>query len=224
MHENNSIKIGYARVSKSDGSQRLDLQKDALKNMGVEESRIYEDYASGKKDARPGLEACLKALRPGDTLVVWKLDRLGRNLEHLNKICNFLNKNHIALIVLTSSQGPIDTRTPTGKLIFHLFGLFAEYERDLICERVKAGLEAARARGHCGGRRHALNKLQLEVLLESIKNKNFSMRDIAEQFNISTRTLYNYVSPNGELRETSKRLLCGSSKKLLREDKFQALV
>jgi DNA invertase Pin-like site-specific DNA recombinase len=110
--------IGYARVSKSDGSQVLDLQKDALKEAGVTEGRIYEDLASGRKDDRPGLKACLKALQPGNTLVIWKLDRLGRDLKHLIHLVEDLKNNNIGLRVLAGSGAHIDTTTPNGKMVF----------------------------------------------------------------------------------------------------------
>src|SRR6201991_1484268 len=145
------MQIGYVRVSKADGSQVLDLQMDALRAAGVEPDNIYEDQASGKKDDRPGLAACLKALRKGDVLVIWKLDRLGRNLKHLVNTVHELTERGIGFKVLTGA--PIDTTTPAGKLTFAIFAGLAEFERDLIRERTIAGLEAARARGRKGGRR-----------------------------------------------------------------------
>lgn len=141
------MKIGYARVSKSDGSQALDLQMDALIKAGVDKNHIYHDYASGKKDERPGLINCLKSLRSEDTLVVWKLDRLGRSLSHLVNTVEELSKQNIGFKVLTGKGADIDTTTAAGKLIFGIFASLSEFERELISERTLAGLKPARARG-----------------------------------------------------------------------------
>ena len=124
--------IGYMRVSKNDGSQTLDLQKDALIKAGVQEEYLYQDLASGRKDARPGLEACLKSLQPGNTLVVWKLDRLGRDLKHLINTIDELRKKDIGFKVLTGHGAQIDTTTSNGRLIFGIFATLAEFERELI--------------------------------------------------------------------------------------------
>src|SRR5271169_6842562 len=133
------------RLSKADGSQVLDLQRDALIAAGVERSHLYEDQASGKKDDRPGLVACLKALRQGDTLIVWKLDRLGRDLRHLVNTVHELNLQGVGFKVLTGHGATIDTTTPSGKMFFGFFASLAEFERELILERTKAGMAAARA-------------------------------------------------------------------------------
>lgn len=138
--------IGYARVSKADGSQAHDLQRDALVAAGITADQIYEDSASGRRDDRPGLDACLKALRAGDTLVIWKLDRLGRDLRHLVNTVGELTTREIGLRVLTGEGASIDTTTANGRLIFGIFAALAEFERELIVERTKAGLAAARAR------------------------------------------------------------------------------
>jgi DNA invertase Pin-like site-specific DNA recombinase len=127
--------IGYMRVSKADGSQGLDLQKDALLAAGVSERHLYSDTASGKKDDRPGLAACLQALREGDTLIIWKLDRLGRSLRHLVNVVHDLTSRGVGLRVLTGQGAAIDTTTPAGKLVFGIFASLAEFERDLISER-----------------------------------------------------------------------------------------
>jgi DNA invertase Pin-like site-specific DNA recombinase len=144
--------IGYIRVSKSDGTQLLDLQKDALQAAGVATDRIYEDLASGRKDDRPGLVACLKALQPGNTLVIWKLDRLGRDLKHLVNIVDNLSQRGIGLKVLAGAGAQIDTKTANGKLVFGIFAALAEFEAELIRERTPAGLAAVRARGRMAGR------------------------------------------------------------------------
>jgi len=146
------VLIGYMRVSKSDGNQSLDLQQDALLSSGVDTKNHYEDKMNGRHDKRPGLEACLRAMRKGDTLVVWKLDRLGRNLNHSVKMVEKLTKQNIGLKILTGQGAAIDTTCPEGKLIFSIFAALSEFERDLIVERTRAGLVAARARGRKGGR------------------------------------------------------------------------
>lgn len=147
--------VGYMRVSTVD--QSTDLQRDALIAAGVDTQNIYSDKASGRKDDRPGLEACLKALREGDTLLVWKLDRLGRSLHHLVETVRGLAERKVGFRVLTGQGANIDTTTATGKLVFGIFAAFAEFERDLISERTRAGLSSARARGRKGGRRRILN-------------------------------------------------------------------
>ena len=143
--------LGYMRVSKADGSQVLDLQHDALLAAGVAPDRLYDDLASGGQDARPGLEACLKALRAGDTLVVWKLDRLSRTLRHLVTLVDELRRREVGLKVLTGQGAQIDTTTANGRLVFGIFAALAEFEAELIRERTRAGLTAARARGRQAG-------------------------------------------------------------------------
>jgi DNA invertase Pin-like site-specific DNA recombinase len=143
--------IGYMRVSKADGSQTTDLQRDALIAAGTNTAHIYEDMASGRRDDRPGLTACLKALREGDTLMVWKLDRLGRDLRHLINTVHDLTVRRVGLKVLAGHGAAIDTTTAAGKLVFGIFAALAEFERELISERTVAGLASARARGRSGG-------------------------------------------------------------------------
>ena len=147
--------LGYMRVSTAD--QNTDLQRDALLAAGVAERDIYLDKASGKQDDRPGLDACLKALRPGDTLVVWKLDRLGRSLRHLVTTVQELGTRSVAFKVLTGHGADIDTGTAAGKLVFGIFAALAEFERELTSERTRAGLTAAKARGRKGGRKAKLS-------------------------------------------------------------------
>lgn len=151
--------IGYARVSTDD--QNLDLQKDALKNAGCE--RIFEDTQSGAKAKRPGLNAALEFARPGDTIVIWRLDRLGRTMKNLIELVSQLETSDIGL---KSLQESLDTSSSSGKLIFHIFGALAEFERNLIRERTQAGLEAARARGRMGGRPKALDANDREIAVE----------------------------------------------------------
>jgi DNA invertase Pin-like site-specific DNA recombinase len=195
--------IGYMRVSKADGSQVLDLQADALEAAGAEE--IYEDKASGAKDDRPGLLSCLKALRTGDVLVVWKLDRLGRDLRHLIETVEDLSARGIGLKVLQGA--PIDTTTSQGKLMFTMFAALAEFERDVIRERTVAGLAAARARGRKGGRKPAFTPSKLRRAQAAMQHRDTSVVELCEELGVSKAALYRYVTPNGELTETGKAIL-----------------
>lgn len=199
--------IGYARVSKSDGSQSLDLQRDALQAADVPDGQIYSDQASGKKDDRPGLEACLKALRNGDVLIIWKLDRLGRSLHHLVKTVTTLSDRGIGLKVLTGQGAQIDTTTAAGRLSFGIFAALAEFESELIRERTMAGLQAARARGRKGGRKFALSKAQVRLAQAAMANRDTSVSDLCKELGIRPVTLYRYVDPNGNLRDYGKRAL-----------------
>jgi len=199
--------IGYARVSKADGSQVLDLQRDALIEAGVSRKQIYEDRASGKRDDRPNLEACLKALREGDVLVVWKLDRLGRDLRHLVNTVQDLADRGIGFKVLAGQGADIDTTTAGGKLIFGIFAALAEFERELIRERTRAGLAAARARGRIGGRKFALTKAQVRLAQAAMGKKETRVSDLCEELGVTRVTLYRYVGPEGELREHGRRAL-----------------
>ena len=198
--------IGYMRVSKNDGTQTLDLQKDALIAAGVQEDRIYHDQASGKKDARPGLQNCLKALQPGNTLVVWKLDRLGRDLKHLVNVVDELNKKSIGFKVLTGHGAQIDTATPHGRLVFGLFAALAEFERELIIERTNAGLTAARARGRKGGRPRKMDSETLRIAMASMADPKSIASEVAKRLNITTATLYAYVNFDGSLKEAGLNL------------------
>ena len=200
--------IGYARVSKSDGSQALDLQKDTLIESDILEENIYCDYASGKKDDRPNLQSCLKALRKGeDTLVVWKLDRLGRNLKDLINIVQGLQDKEIGFKVLTGQGANIDTTTANGRLIFGIFASLAEYERELISERTKAGLKAGRARGRKGGRKYKMTPTKLRLAQSAISNPTTIISVLCKELSITRQTLYRYLSPTGDLRDDAIRLL-----------------
>ena len=199
--------IGYARISKADDSQVLDLQIDALIEAGINQENIYTDKISGVKDKRPGLESCLKALRKSDTLVVWKLDRLGRSLKHLITTIDDLNQREVCFKVLTGEGISIDTTTASGKMIFSIFGAFAEFERELIRERTLAGLKAARARGRKGGRKFQLTKAQIRLAQAAMQNRDTSVGELCKELGITRPTLYRYVGPNGELREFGRRVL-----------------
>jgi DNA invertase Pin-like site-specific DNA recombinase len=180
--------IGYARVSTAD--QTLDLQKDALKKAGCRP--IFTDTASGSKAERKGLDEALNFMRDGDTLVVWRLDRLGRSLKHLIESIIALDSRGIGFKSLTES---IDTTTSGGKLIFHIFGALAEFERDIIRERTQAGLYAARARGRKGGRPKALTPKKQEQALTLYNERKSTINDICNTLNISRATLYRYIKP-----------------------------
>lgn len=208
-HSPPSPLIGYMRVSKADGSQVLDLQRDALLAAGVIERHLYNDIASGKQDDRPGLAACLQALREGDTLVVWKLDRLGRSLRHLVNVVHDLTTRGIGLKVLTGQGAAIDTTTPAGKLVFGIFASLAEFERDLISERTRAGLASARARGRKGGRRPKMTAAKLRLAMAAMGKHETNVGSLCLELGITRSTLYRHVSPTGELRGERPRLLHG---------------
>ena len=199
--------IGYIRVSKSDGSQVLDLQRDALRAGGVAPDRVYQDLASGRKDDRPGLAACLKALQPGNTLVVWKLDRLGRDLKHLVNTVDELSRHGIGLKVLAGAGAQIDTTTANGKLVFGIFAALAEFEAELIRERTRAGLAAARARGRLGGRPRKMTPEVLKMAMAAMADPKTQASEVARRLGITTTTLYAYVNGDGTVKEIGQRLL-----------------
>ena len=199
--------VGYARVSKADGSQVIDLQKDALLKSGIEEDQIYSDFASGKSDERPGLLACLKALRKGDTLVVWKLDRLGRDLKHLVTIVDTLQKREVSFKVLTGQGANIDTTTANGRLVFGIFAALAEYERELISERTKAGLVSARTRGRKGGRKYKMTITKLQLAKSAMENPETNISELCKELGITRGTLYRFVGPKGEFRDDARKLM-----------------
>jgi len=181
------MKIGYARVSTAD--QHLRMQEDALKSDGCEQ--IFHDIASGVKTERPGLEEAISYLREKDVLVVWKLDRLGRSVQHLIETIKKLSERGIGF---KSLQENIDTTTSGGKLIFHIFSALAEFERDLIKERTNAGLKAARARGRLGGRPPLLKSDEVKKMLKYYDEQKITVDEICKIFNISRPSFYNYLN------------------------------
>jgi DNA invertase Pin-like site-specific DNA recombinase len=183
--------IGYARVSTHE--QTLDLQQDALKQAGCD--RIFTDMVSGTKAIRPGLTEALSHLRTGDTLVVWRLDRLGRSLRHLIETINTLNERGIGFKSITEQ---IDTTTSGGKLIFHVFGAIAEFERDIIRERTQAGLLAARARGRKGGRRKKLTENKVQIARDLYASKTHTVDEICKTLEIGRTTFYRYLKVGEE--------------------------
>jgi DNA invertase Pin-like site-specific DNA recombinase len=178
--------IGYCRVSSLE--QNLNLQKDALRQAGCE--KIFEDKSSGAKADRPGLREALAYVRQGDTLVVWRLDRLGRSLKHLIETVGRLDEQGIGF---RSLQEAIDTTTSGGRLIFHIFGALAEFERNLIRERTLAGLKAAWARGRKGGRPKALDETKTKLLYKLYDEKQHTIKEICKLLGISKQTLYDYL-------------------------------
>ncbi|MEA5376658.1 MULTISPECIES: recombinase family protein [Vibrio harveyi group] len=199
--------IGYMRVSKADGSQATHLQRDALIKAGIDPTHIYEDQASGKREDRPGLANCLKALRPEDTLVVWKLDRLGRDLRHLINTVHELTGRGVGLKVLTGHGAAIDTTTPAGKLVFGIFAALSEFERELISERTQAGLASARARGRKGGRPFKMTAAKLRLAMAAMGKPETKVSDLCQELGITRQTLYRHISPKGELRPDGEKLL-----------------
>jgi len=199
--------VGYMRVSKDDGTQVHDLQFDALRDAGLKPAHIYDDKASGANDARPGLLACLKAAREGDTVVVWKLDRLGRSLRDLVNVAYDLNKRGIGLKVLSGQGAMIDTTTPAGKLVFGIFAAFAEFELELLRERTLAGLAAARARGRRGGRKPKMTAAKLRLAQAAMGRRETKVSALCEELGITRQTLYRHVAPSGSLRPDGERLI-----------------
>lgn len=185
--------IGYMRVSSETDRQSPALQRDALLAAGIDERNLFEDRASGALDDRPGLAGCLAHLRAGDTLVVWKLDRLGRSLPHLLQIVTGLRERSVAFRSLTEGM---DTATPHGELLFHIFGALAQYERALTQERVRAGLEAARRRGRRGGRPVALPAEKMEAVIAAL-NGGASKAGVCRTFGVARSTLTDSLARSG---------------------------
>ena len=186
-------RIGYARVSTDD--QNLDLQLDALHGAGIAVDRIYSDTSSGKDVERKELLACLKALREGDSLVVWRLDRLGRSLPDLVRIVAGLEEKGIGFESITEK---IETTSAAGKLVFHVFAALAEFERNLIRERTRAGLVAARARGRAGGRKPKLDARQIREIKRLMSDPTIPVGQIAERYKVSRTTIYK-VAPRSSV-------------------------
>lgn len=177
--------IGYARVSTED--QLLDLQREALTKAGVEPDRIYEEHVSGVKTRRPQLAECLRAMHEGDVLVVWRLDRLGRSVPELIKIMDELKARDIGFRSISEA---IDTTTAAGKMVFHVLAAFAEFERNLISERTKAGLKAARARGHRGGRKPKVDAKKLKAAKAMLGDPTVTMDEVAQTLGVGRASIY----------------------------------
>lgn len=192
-----SEQIGYARVSTDD--QELALQLDALSQAGCK--TIYQEKVSGGSKERPELEHCLKALRAGDTLVVWRMDRLGRSLAHLVQTVTALEERGVGFESLTEK---IETSTATGKLMFHVFAAMAEFESNLISERTRAGLTAARARGRKGGRKPALDAQQIKEIKVLLKDPDILVSEVAKRYGVSRATLYRSIQKSAKLLSSTR--------------------
>jgi len=188
------VKIVYIRTSKKD--QNPELQRRDLLAFGCE--KFFEEQISSRKAERPELRAALDYCREGDALVVWKLDRLGRSLRELIDLVNELQERGVEFVSLRES---LDTTTPGGKLVFHVFASVAEFERDLIRERTMAGLEAARARGRKGGRKRALDAKKVTLASKLLKDRETPVSEVCEAVGVSRATLYRYLKPDGTPRE-----------------------
>jgi len=182
-------------------------QRDALLEVGVAPGRVYEELAWGHKDDRAGLASCLKALQPGNTLVVWSLDRLGRDLKHLVGLIDTLNQQQVGLKVLAGAGAQLDTTTANGRLVFGIFAALAEFEAALIRERTHAGLRAARARGRHGGRPRKMTATTLKMAMMAMAESGSQAKEVAFRLGITTSTLYSYVNGDGSLKEIGQRLL-----------------
>ena len=194
---------GHSRFCNTDFDDKL----SSLTLQQCQRDNIYDDLASGGRDDRLGLTACLKSLRDGDVLVVWKLDRLGRSLAHLVNTVKELSDRKIGLRVLTGKGAQIDTTTASGRMVFGIFATLAEFERGLIRERTMAGLASARARGRKGGRKFALTKAQVRLAQAAMAQRDTSVSDLCKELGIERVTLYRYVGPKGELRDHGKHVL-----------------
>lgn len=198
--------IGYMRVSSDNDRQNTNLQRDALLSSGVDHRNLFEDRASGSRDDRPGLAKALDFIKPGDVLIVWKLDRLGRSLTHLIEIINTLKSNGVGFRSITEGM---DTLTASGELLFHVFGALAQYERALTRERVNAGLEAARRRGRFGGRPRAISNEKLNAIMESLRN-GMSKSAICRTFDVKRSTLIDALTREdcllGEFQKANKQI------------------
>jgi DNA invertase Pin-like site-specific DNA recombinase len=191
--------VGYARVSTNE--QEVQLQIDALETAGCSKESIFVDYVSGAKTKRPGLEKCMDELKAGDTLLVWRLDRLGRSMPHLVTLIEELGEKNISFRSLC--DGAINTTTASGELIFNIFSSLAQFERKLIQERTKAGLDAARARGRKGGRKKISPKNPKVLTAKRMhKNHGMNINDICKTLNISRASFYRYISLNEEKSQT----------------------
>lgn len=190
-----------------DGSQVLDLQRDALLVARAEPEHLYEDHASGKRDDRPGLEACLKARRKNDTLVTWKLDRLGRDLRYLVNLVHDLTGHGVRLKVLAGQGANLDTTTANGRLVFGIFAALAELERELIVEHTHAGLASARAWGRNGGRPFKMTAAKLRLAQAAVGQPGTKVAELCHGLDITRQTLYRHIDPQGARRPDEDKLL-----------------
>ena len=198
---------GYMRASATGGSRELELQRDALLAAGVHPTRLHEDCASSKYDDRPELETCLNSLCDGDTLVAWKLNRLGRNLHHLVDLVHELTGRGVGLRILVGDGAVIDTTTSNGRLMFGVFAALAEFERDLIVERTRVGLAAARACGRRVGRPYKMTLAKLRRAQSAMSRRETNVGELYIELGVTRQTLYRHVDPKGRLRPDGEKLL-----------------
>lgn len=196
----NGVKVGYMRVSTADGSQKFDMQETALIEAGVSPDKIYSDMASGASDDREGLKYLLKSLNPGDTVVVWKLDRLGRNVKYLVNVIDELIKKNVSLEILTGACHGVNMTTPEGRMFFHMAATFAQFERDLIRERIVAGIAEAKRRGRKSGRKFKFSNADIDTAYHLIQ-AGVPKKEIARRFNVTVQTIFNYFTPEGEIKQ-----------------------
>lgn len=188
------------RVSTADGSQKFDMQETALIEAGVSPDKIYSDMASGASDDREGLKYLLKSLNPGDTVVVWKLDRLGRNVKYLVNVIDELIKKNVSLEILTGACHGVNMTTPEGRMFFHMAATFAQFERDLIKERIVAGIAEAKRRGRKSGRKFKFSNADIDTAYHLIQ-AGVPKKEIARRFNVTVQTIFNYFTPEGEIKQ-----------------------
>lgn len=206
------MKVGYVRVSKNDGSQSTSMQRDALIEYGVLDENIYEDLASGAKDDRPGLEACLKALRADDELVLYRIDRLGRKTHSMITLLHSLAQRSVSIRVLNGYGEIFSSSGPAAQLVTTVMLAVISYERDVLIERTKHGLQAARARGRIGGRKFAMTPSMLRRAQHGMASRDTNVGNLCDELRISRQTLYRLVGPTGELRPDGERLLAKAGK------------
>lgn len=199
--------IGYMRVSAVDGPQATISQRHALIAAGVAEKHLYEDCALGKTDARPGLDAALKALRIGDTLVVWKLDRLGRDLRHLVSVVHDLARRGIGLKVLSGPWASLDTTASADAWLGNVFAALTEFEHQLHSERTKAGQASARAFGRRGGAPYKMTVEKLHFAMAAMGQADTNVGEICNEIGITRQTLFRHLAPDGSLRHDGEKLL-----------------
>jgi DNA invertase Pin-like site-specific DNA recombinase len=202
--------IGYLRVSRDDCSDLLISQREALLAVGIELNSIYQDLDSGRYDSCPNLFACLKMLQPGDTLVLWKLDRLARNLSHLIQTAEALRMRDIGLKVLTGVGAKFDTTTIEGRQVFGAFAAFAEVERELVVERTRTRLATARLRGHQVGCRK-MDLAMLTIAMAAMPDSNVTSGEVARRLGVTLSTLYFYVNGDGSPKAPGIAILAGAS-------------
>lgn len=199
--------VGYARVSKSDNSQTTDPQKDALIAAGVNPKYIYEDYESGSKEKRTGFDACMRSLKEGDILVIYAIDRIGRVVLHLAKIIAELKSKSVGLKVLFGFGANIDIHTPSGNYIYNIFSAQAELESQLIRERTRIGLAAARARGRIGGRPRKMDAATIRMVSGAMSDKNTVVAELIKKLDVCYASIYKYVKPDGSFTEEGQKVI-----------------